>query len=495
MSKNAPKTEISARNIVNFINDVNSALKEEDSDVAVERTLAQYQIGDDVPYSNLEDIIWLIVDSQRWLCSTIRSKSAQSALKEWLNIIAFLLRNGADPSIHFEEGRSLLGCAMGQAWDDCCELLLQYGADPNSLENGFRTPLCYMINDLDHASWLNFRPMIQIVVNLLNHGADLCMPGFYRKRNLLVNSRAERYYGLSVPLYDILTMTSRYGAPLRHTIFPFLSSSSIESLAQLKMNEEGVPLPESYQRKLSLYDIQPTESPYQEFDYDDSSVVTHYQALKAIYELHPLISRGDLKGARQWMTERLGIQPNSLLPHNRQYFVSLLFANFNRPSTVENPEERKRYLEFIQKLLDEGLDVNRRALDDRTLLSDAVSCREPELCERLLELGADPYAFYDKDYNPWHKKSENFALYDAILFYCVDQTYHFPFPECVSPLLTKGVDLQDERIAKPIRVFLGEYRINVEGCTARTVGKLTTILEEGGVSKEELVKETQRRPT
>ena len=79
-----------------------------------------------------------------------------------------------------------------------------------------------------------------------------------------------------------------------------------------------------------------------------------------------------------------------------------------------------------------------------------------------------------------------------MLFHCVDQTCKFPFSKCVSPLQTKGVDLKDDRIVTPMRVFLEEYGINVEGRTVGTVGKLTTILEEEGVSKKELVKEAQR---
>ena len=184
----------------------------------------------------------------------------------------------------------------------------------------------------------------------------------------------------------------------------------------------------------------------------------------------------------------LGMDPtSSFLPHNNQYFVSLLFGELNR-IPFEAEERRKNYLDFIELLIADA-DVNRVDALGATMLIEAVACREPEICRMLIQRGAN--VNYDsRSYSFGCER--RYPLFDATLTFCLDREFDAKWRECVSILIQSGaiVETNNEDAA----THDGEPLYNItEGkpyqpvkFSKKTIKDLVALYESLGVPKESL---------
>lgn len=471
--------EISGRKIVEFIEDVNQILKSEESNIRIYDIIEYYNLGDSCPYTNLDDVVHMIILSQRACCTSTRSRIKKSVLKQWIRIIEIILNERRKQRIQEDNIVSLLKSSIKVEWDDCFELLIESaierGLDSSELPRFYGATLELCSND---NRYFPTEALERIMYSLLTHGVDICCPCFYSKPLLLTPTTRKKYYSLSIPLYDVLTNHDPCGAKLRQIVFPFVNTNSIENLSSFIPYNTALPF--EYQTVCRLEKNNPTDTAYIEFDYSDSCVLSHYKVLKTINDLHPIISRGELHKAFALMTDVLDVKPDSLLPHNRQYFTSILFSNLNRISTCENTNERDHYLEFFRFIFKTGLDVNHKDIFGRYLLNDAVSYRSPELCKLLYEFGADPYpAFALND----RQRIPISPLLDAALLFIRDVTEKRNYSECFSVLLGMGGRLKDDYIADVVKRIFHDSDIFIFGCTERTINRIKDIFVNYGYSR------------
>ncbi|MBP5622587.1 MAG: leucine-rich repeat protein [Thermoguttaceae bacterium] len=142
--------------------------------------------------------------------------------------------------------------------------------------------------------------------------------------------------------------------------------------------------------------------------------------IAGLQEAYELVDREDYEGAINLLADKYRIGPNTKNPKGRNPLFLVL--EYYDGAMVKG----RKIFRFIEALLEAGADVNCRDKYQLNLLHFAALRRCPEICQFLLDKGADPDVLAQDDHSP--------------LDYSVKYYINECFPECLSVLLRGGAD-------------------------------------------------------
>ena len=142
--------------------------------------------------------------------------------------------------------------------------------------------------------------------------------------------------------------------------------------------------------------------------------------IAGLHEAYELVDREDYDGAIALLADKYRIGPNTKNPKGRNpLFLVLEYYDWNQ-------KKGKKIFKFIESLIRSGADPNCQDKYQLTLLHFATLRRSPELCQLLLNNGANPNVLSEGDLTP--------------LDYSIEYYVNDNFPECLSVLLLGGAD-------------------------------------------------------
>ncbi|MBR4751790.1 MAG: hypothetical protein IK077_08525, partial [Thermoguttaceae bacterium] len=331
--------------------------------------------------------------------------------------------------------------------------------------------------------WLFFDKVIRLFNVLMKYGANPCLPYYgVRKYEVPGVCRSETSFIELIPLYEIMTLNNRYGAPFRNVVDRYVTEERIDFLK----SQESIAPEELFSDKFHV--ASPKDLKEVTFPSQSDAVLDQKKCVLAVYGIRPLVDARKFDAALKLLAKTLDMDPTaSFLPHNNQYFVSLLFGELNR-TPYDAEERRKNYLDFIELLI-ANADVNRVDALGATMLIEAVACREPEICRMLIQRGAN--VNYDtRSYNISCER--RYPLFDATLTFCLDREFDAKWRECVSILIQSGAVVETSN--EDATTHDGEPLYNItEGkpyqpvkFSKKTIKDLVAVYESLGVPKESL---------
>ena len=374
---------------------------------------------------NINDLIWILTEfySSEF---QINRLSSNKQIKDWFHkLIQRLLTLSCHSHFTDAYDRSLLFSTLESPQPDVSEILINSGASINHHDIRGMNFIGAVIENIKRLIfrplWYRFEDVTSLVDLLLSRNADLYHPYFgvnmYRKGTKVI---PDWRFAELIPLYEIQVLYNMYGAPFRKRILNrTFDQSRLTDIQHINRDFD------------CLFDVNTLDDdPYYNNIYN---VVSQQKCLRVLFEIRPLVESGNLHQAFILTKDILGSDPrDSYLPHNNQYFVSILFGEVNR-IPLSDIVIRQNYYNFVDLLL-QGADPNRLDFYGESMLLNAVQCREPEICELLINRGAEVNI----------ECHNHTALSEAAFLYCLDLEYNQPFQECLTVLLANNAKTINE---------------------------------------------------
>ncbi len=142
--------------------------------------------------------------------------------------------------------------------------------------------------------------------------------------------------------------------------------------------------------------------------------------IAGLHEAYEFVDQENYEAAINLLAHKYRIGPNTKNPKGRNpLFLVLEYYDWNQ-------KKGKKIFKFIESLIRAGADPNCQDKYQLTLLHFATLRRSPELCQLLLNNGANPNVLSEDDLTP--------------LDYSVRYYVNHLFPECLSVLLRGGAN-------------------------------------------------------
>ena len=396
------QSKITMTVLEDFLCELVPALKKPGLD-AVHNVMEKYNVGYATKITQNRSILDPIISEMLECDEVVGKKKLSNRATNVLALVEEFLDNGADAKELDKYHSNMLGAAFNSLVPQFYRLLLEHGADPNVVDKFGESPLSQIwdtITTNGSPKSTEYVAALEILEILLHNGADPWQE---------LASEDWIHYRLA---YLVMNLTSPHCVYIRRRINPILYDLFLK-----KTNGEG-----------GLLDGL----------VGNGREVSQATAVSAVYSIRPYVSQGKLDGALDLLRTKFGIDYATTVVDDGQYFLTLLFGELNELQASDNKEQHDRYLEFIARFLDNGIDVNHLDHDGwYPLLTIAAFNREPELCNLLLKYGADPNV----------SSQGPSPIRAAMLAFEFDKIQKSKLPECVSILL-KEKKIDEEEIRK-----------------------------------------------
>ena len=282
--------------------------------------------------------------------------------------IAFLLlHNGAYPNIQYLNGTTPLIIAYEMSYFKLFSLLLEKNGNPNSL-NRYGEPLLYMASaDGNHS----------IVSSLLQHGADPNQVVISNHYSPLIVASAKGHIKIVETLLKanvLIDHRTLHGSTALYKACEQGHAVVVEMLLKQGAN------PNYLSKVEGIVKLSPLAIAYQNGHFCLIPPLLEVNANPNTYNIHlePLIytvSADNNQPVLLWLL-KYGVDPN--LVEAKNHVTSLIIAS------------AKGHKKIVETLLEENVQINRRALDGSTALYRACENGHFDVVEMLLIKGANP---------------------------------------------------------------------------------------------------------